>query len=90
MEDSIKVSRNCITVNEDDLDIYIALELKDILLDLFEKEKKTITFNLSKVERLSTPGIQAIISATKSFKEVNFKGLQPSVAKVLERLEVPI
>lgn len=90
MEDNIKVSRNCVTINEEDLDIYIALELKDILLALFEKDKKKITFNLSKVERLSTPGIEVIVSATKSFKEVNFKGLQPSVADVLERLEVPI
>jgi len=61
----------------------MAMELKEILIELYEKGKKKIILDLARVERLSTLGLLVVIRASKSFKEVNLKGVQPCVAEAL-------
>ena len=84
----IAIKRNRIEVDEDELDIYAATELSNALKELYDKGKKKVTLDLGKVERVSTPAIQVILSARKSFNEFHLESLQESVAHELKTLGI--
>lgn len=71
---SISVNKNNIIVDEEELDIYTALELKDVLQGFLEKGMDNIRLDLSKVGSLSTPAAQVMLSAFLSFKKLDIVG----------------
>ena len=85
---SIIVKKNVITITDEELDIYIADELKDTLLGLFNKGKKTVTINLENVEKITTPAAQVIISARKTFKELRIINAGGMVSDDLQKIGV--
>ena len=64
---SISVSENQVVVEGPDLDIYAAMELRNIFVSLLETGTTDVILNINKVSTLSTPAVQGIISASKSF-----------------------
>lgn len=69
----IIVENNEIIINDSDLDIYAALELKG-RLDAFLKEGlKKAVLDLSRVSSLSTPAVQVILSAADEFESLDIK-----------------
>lgn len=64
---SISVNRNTVRVDGPEFDIYDAIELKDTLDKFVAGGKKSLNLKLSAVERISTPAIQVLLSALKTF-----------------------
>ncbi|MCK5237704.1 MAG: hypothetical protein KAR06_12070 [Deltaproteobacteria bacterium] len=65
----MSVNKMSITVKSDKVDIYGALELHKAIKKFFDDGKDSLTISLSKVKTISTPAIQVILSAQKSFKK---------------------
>lgn len=86
----VKRSKDKITVEVDDLDIYVAEELKTKLDDVLKKSSDKATIDLAKVKRISTPALQVILSARKSFGELNVTNLCEEVAGDLKFIGVTI
>jgi len=55
-----------------ELDLLSAVDLKDTLLGLMDKEGD-LMLNASEVERISTPCIEVLFSAQNAFKEAGHK-----------------
>ena len=87
---SVTIKRNCVVVDVEDLDIYAAGSLKDALSALFDKGKKKVSVDLSKVSRITTPATQVLISAGKTFAEFNVTSISESLAVELKRLGVEL
>ena len=85
---SISVKKNTVAIEADSLDIYLAVSLKDALFELFEKGKKKVSLDLAAVERISTPGIQVILSAKKTFNEFNILSLSEQLSSELKKMGV--
>lgn len=86
----IVVKRNVLAVEEEDLDIYIAQELKNAFLDLHKKGKKKITLDLENVERITTPAVQVILSARKSFQELKIRNAGKALTLDLKNIGVEL
>ena len=86
----ITVEGNKVSANEEELDIYSSVELKDRLLELFENGVRDVVLDLSIVERISTSGLQVLLSAKRSFERMEVEGLQPCVSDELEMLGVEL
>lgn len=86
----IAVKNNKVIVEEEDLDIYLADELKACLLEVIGKKKKKIVLDLGKVGRITTPAIQVILSAKKSTDNIEVKGLSVEIQSELKNLGVNI
>lgn len=85
----ISVMNNEIVVDEEELDIYASLELKDVLLRTLENEVYAIRLDLSSVKSISTPAAQVILSAGRSFKHLDIIGeLKPSLTEDLRNLGI--
>lgn len=79
---SITVKRNRITLEEDCLDIHLSVELREVLINLSKRGKRNILLDISKVERISTPAIQVLLSAMNVFGKFRFDGLQPDIREI--------
>ena len=86
----IAVKKNSVVIDEENLDIYTADRLKETLLELAGKGKKKVVLDMKKVERVTTPALQVILSAKKTFEEVQVKYLNKVVAEDLERFGVTL
>lgn len=86
----IIVKKNVLTVEDEELDIYIAEELKNTFLDLHNEGKKKVSLELGNVERMTTPAAQVIISARKSFRELKIINAGDSVSLDLKNIGVEI
>ena len=84
----VKRSKNKVTVETDDLDIYVAEELKKKLDEVLKKSSDKATVNLAKVKRISTPALQVILSAGNSFDELNVTNLCEELASDLKMIGV--
>ena len=69
-----------ISVDEEDFNIYVADELCTMLRELCDTGEKELVLDLKKVERLSTPGLQVILSARKSFPDFSIKGISKALS----------
>lgn len=87
---SITIKRNVVVVDVEDLDIYAAESLKDALFGLFDKGKKKVSVDLAKVSRITTPAIQVLISAGKTFAEFKVSSVSEALALELKRLGVKL
>ncbi|MDT8317659.1 MAG: hypothetical protein RQ824_06675 [bacterium] len=87
---SVTIKRNTVVVDVEDLDIYAAGSLKDALCGLFDKGKRKVSVDLAKVARITTPAIQVLISAGKTFAEFNVTSISESLAVELKRLGVEL
>ena len=87
---SVTIKKNCVVVDVEDLDIYAAGSLKDALSGLFEKGKKKVSVDLANVSRITTPAIQVLISAGKTFAEFNVASISEPLAGELKRLGVEL
>ncbi len=87
---SVTIKRNNVIVDVEDLDIYAAGSLKDALFGLFEKGKKKVSVDLAKVNKITTPAIQVLISAGKTFAEFNVTSVSEPLAVELKRLGVEL
>ena len=86
----IKKKGNTIIIGEEDLDIYMADPLKIEILDMFEKNKKNMSLDMSSVTRITTPVIQVILSSQKSFKSFKLKSVSDAVSDDLIKFGVNI
>jgi len=86
----IIIKKNVLTVEGEDLDIYIADELKTALLDLYKKGKKKVSLDLVNVERITTPAAQVILSAKKTFSEVKIINAGGSISLDLKNIGVEL
>ncbi len=86
----IEIKKNSVVIDEENLDIYTADSLKDVLLELAGKGKKKVVLDMKKVERLTTPALQVILSAKKTFDQVQVKSLNKAVVEDLERFGVAL
>ncbi|MBE9537169.1 MAG: hypothetical protein IMF07_08315 [Proteobacteria bacterium] len=84
----MKRSKNKVTVEVDDLDIYVAEELKNKLAEVLKKSPDKAILNLAKVKRISTPALQVILSAGNSFDELNVTDLCEEIASDLKMIGV--
>lgn len=84
----VKRSKNKVIVETDDLDIYVAEELKTKLDDVLKKDFDKATLDMAKVLRISTPALQVILSAKKSFNELSVTNLCEDVACDLKMVGV--
>lgn len=87
----ISVTNNEIIVDEEELDIYSSLELKNVLLRVLENGADDIRLDLSRVSSLSTPAAEVIVSAVRSFKKLDFIGeIQQSIYEDLRSIGIEI
>lgn len=87
----ISVTENKITMDEEELDIYAALELKNVLQEVLDNGVDDIRLDLSKVRSLSTPAAQVIVSAVRSFRKLDFAGeLQQSLNEDIRSIGIEI
>ena len=84
----VKRSKDKVTVEVGDLDIYVAEELKGKLDDVLKKSSEKATINLAKVTRVSTPALQVILSARNSFDELKVSNLCEEVASDLKMVGI--
>lgn len=84
----VKRSKNKVTVEVDDLDIYVAEELKGKLDDVLKKSSDKATIDLGKVTRISTPALQVILSAKNSFNELNVTKLSKDLVDDLNMVGI--
>lgn len=87
---SVTIKRNVVVVDMEDLDIYAAGSLKDALFGLFEKGKKKVSVDLVRVNRITTPAIQVLISAGRTFAEFKVNSVSEELAVELKRLGVEL
>ena len=87
---SVTIKRNVVVVDVEDLDIYAAGSLKDALFGLFDKGKRKVSVDLAKVNRVTTPAIQVLISAGRTFAEFKVNSVSEPLAIELKRLGVEI
>lgn len=81
------VTMNNIVVDEEELDVYSSLELKNVLLQSLENGMDSIKLDLSRVKSISTPGAQVILSAGRTFKQLDIiGGLEPSLKEDIRNL----
>ncbi len=85
---SVTIKRNIVIVDVEDLDIYAVESLKDALFGLFDKGKKKVSVDLSRVNRITTPAIQVLISAGRTFAEFKVSSVSEQLAVELKRLGV--
>ena len=84
----VKKSKNKVIVEVDDLDIYVAEELKGKLDEVLKKSSDKATIDLAKVTRISTPALQVILSAKNSFDELNVTNLCEEVIGDLKMIGI--
>ena len=87
---SVTIKRNTVVVDVEDLDIYVAGSLKDALFGLSDKGKKKVSVDLTGVNRITTPAIQVLISAGKTFAEFKVSSVSEQLAVELKRLGVEL
>ena len=85
---SVTIKRNIVIVDVEDLDIYATGSLKDALFGLFDKGKRKVSVDLAKVNRITTPAIQVLISAGRTFAEFKVSSVSKPLALELKRLGV--
>jgi len=87
---AVTIKKNVITVEDEELDIYIVDELKNTLMELLNKGKKKVTLDLSNVERITTPAAQVIVSAKKSFDHIEIANARESIYLDLQKIGVEL
>ena len=87
---SVTIKRNVVVVDVEDLDIYAAGSLKDALFGLFDKGKRKVSVDLARVNRITTPAIQVLISAGRTFAEFKVSSVSEPLAGELKRLGVEL
>jgi len=87
---SVTIKRNIVIVDVEDLDIYAAGSLREALSGIFDKGKRKVSVDLAKVTRITTPAIQVLISAGKTFTEFNVTSISEPLAVELKRLGVEL
>ena len=76
---NITVKGKKVTVKEEELDIYTVAEFKDTLQALHDDGAKEVVLDLAAVESVSTPAVQVIAAAQKTFKKFSVKNIQGGV-----------
>ena len=87
---SLSVRANKVTFKVDDLDIYVSEDLKSALEKSHSKKPEKIVFDMKKVERISTPVLQLLISAKKSFDEFTLINMSPQLEKDIVNMGVKL
>ena len=87
---SVTIKKNCVVVDVEDLDIYAAGSLKDALSSLFDKGKRKVSVDLAKVSRITTPAVQVLMSAGKTFADFNVVSINEQLAVEIKRLGVEL
>ncbi|MCK4739327.1 MAG: hypothetical protein KAT46_05205 [Deltaproteobacteria bacterium] len=64
----IEVKKNKVSITTEDLNIYVAMDLKEVFDELNNKGEQEVSLDISKASSISTPLIQVILSAKKTFK----------------------
>lgn len=72
--------RNVIKVEQPEIDIYDAEPFKDLLEGCVSRKGVT-TVDFSMVEEMSTPAVQVLLSASKTLKKLNIKGVKPGLER---------
>ncbi len=70
---NITVKGKKVTVKEEELDIYTAAEFKETLEALHNDGVKEVVLDLATVGSVSTPAVQVIAAAQKTFKKFSVK-----------------
>lgn len=83
---NITVKGKKVTVKEEELDIYTVTEFKDTLEALHNDGVKEVVLDLATVQSMSTPAVQVIAAAQKSFKKFSVKNIQSGVEDSLRHL----
>lgn len=78
--------KDILKINQDEIDIYGSTSFKEVLEG--SVKRKNITIDLSKVDNLSTPAIQIILSAMKTMNGLKLKGVKKEVKRELFLLGV--
>ena len=76
MGSSITFSRNRIVINEDNLNIYMAVKLMQNIVDMCPSYKTKIVIDLSKVIHFSQSGILIIRRLVDEFEGLKLEGAQ--------------
>lgn len=71
--------KSTMTLRENDLDIYASIELKKTLMEKHAMGINQITLNFKNVERISTPALQVLISAKKTFEKIAYVSVNDDV-----------
>ncbi len=77
----ISVNENLVSVETDFLDIYAAELLAETICNVFEKNREKLVLNMERVEKVSTPALQVILSAAASFDDIAVENVQQELAK---------
>lgn len=87
---NILVKGKKVTIKEDELDIYTVAEFKETLKVLGDDGTKDVVLDLAAVESISTPAVQVIIAAQKTFKKLTVKNIQPGVKNCFRLIRVEL
>jgi len=85
MGSSITFSKNRIIINEENLNIYMAVKLMQNIVDMHPSCKTKIVLDLSKVVHFSQSGILIIRRLIDEFEGLNLEGSKTFVAKALKK-----
>lgn len=86
----ISTNENLVTVETGFLDIYTAELLAEAISNIFETNQEKLVLNMKKVEKISTPALQVILSAVASYDKVAIENIHQELAKDIELMGVKI
>lgn len=75
---------------EEDMDIYVSIEVKEALEVFLKEGKKTVTLDISSVHSICAPALQLIISASKTFQKFKIVGVNKDLKKFLRSIGVSL
>ena len=78
-----EIKDTLIIIKQDSLDIYDAPVLKEKITTVAYGDKRTVVLDLRDVEDISTPAIQVLIAAKKSFEGLKILNIKESVVNNL-------
>lgn len=87
---SIIVDGNKVTVEDDELDPFTSGELRSALAGLAGDNVEDVILDLASVESFSSAGLQVLLSAKRSFKNIEFTNMQDSLKDSLASLRIDI
>lgn len=82
------IENEIVKIEADELDIYTVAELKESFEGFLGDGMEEITLDFGMVERISTPALQVLVSAEKSFDSFDMTNLQPDVIAAFAQLGI--
>ena len=80
---NFEIKDNLIIIKQDSLDIYDAPVLKEKIAAAASADNRTVVLDLQNVGDMSTPAIQVLIAAKKSFEGLKILNIKESVVNNL-------